>query len=390
MGRSRPQPAVSAVLVALVTFAALAALALVMAGCGGGDGGTPPSPPPSSASSPATASGSPSASPTAAGSPSTSASHYKVSAWTYGDQTALDHALSAGAIDEICVDWYVSTPAGGIVTKHPERLDFVRGAQKRDVRVLATFTNWDLQKATFDTGVATAILATAQTRSAHIDQIVDLCVSKHYDGVDMDWEIVRVRDRDRYSEFIEELAARLKARGKLLSIAVHPKTSDEGTWWAPRAMDYQRLGAAANEFKIMTYEFSGSWGPPGPIAPPSWADAVLDYAETRVAPAKIWMGVPFYGKDWKGKTTSEVRWEQARALVEKHVAAVMHPDDGEAVFEYSDDAGAKHTVVFQDTVALAKKLDMLRAEHPDIAGIAIWRMGQEDPDFWETIAAAFR
>ena len=52
-------------------------------------------------------------------------------------------------------------------------------------------------------------------------------------------------------------------------------------WWSgPQAQDWQRLGAAVDFFKIMTYDFHYSTSEPGPIAPLAWVDEVLDFAAT--------------------------------------------------------------------------------------------------------------
>jgi len=64
------------------------------------------------------------------------------------------------------------------------------------------------------------------------------------------------------------------------------------------AEDYARLGTAVDEFRVMTCSYHGAWGGPGPIAPPGWMDRVMDLAVTQIEPAKVWLGVPFYGCDW--------------------------------------------------------------------------------------------
>ena len=141
----------------------------------------------------------------------------------------------------------------------------------------------------------------------------------------------------------------------------------------------------------MTYDYSGSWSDPGPIAPPSWAKKVLTFAETCVPAAKIMMGIPFYGRGWHGDQTTDYVYSEVQALIAAvHPTVKRHSSSREATFQYVDAEGTDHLVFFQDRPALAAKLQMLRNSHPNIAGIAIWRMGGEPPKFWNEIARQLR
>lgn len=265
-----------------------------------------------------------------------------------------------------------------------------RRAVARLALVLATITNTTPASGRFSAGIPARILRTPAGITQHVDAIVDLCASKGYDGVDLDWESLRPHDRDRFSGFVAELGDRLRANGKILTIAVHPKESEPGTWRGPRAQDWAALGAAVDEFKVMTYDYSGSWSAPGPIAPPAWANAGLAHAESLVPPGKIMMGVPFYGYDWRGRRTTGVSWSDAQALIAAFAPTLLRDASGEPYFGYADDRGRPRTVYFQDRAALAAKLDMLRTHHPSIGGVAIWVMGGEDPTFWDEIALQLR
>jgi spore germination protein len=316
---------------------------------------------------------------------------YQVSAWTFGDNDSLGQACDRQVIDEVDVDWYLSCRSGHLRATGDENPDFVAQAHARGLRVLATVSNWSEALGDFDPEIAATILAGKASRNLHAARIVQLCKNKGYDGIDLDWESLRAADRNRFSAFVEELAKLLHQSDKILAIAVHPKTSEPGDWSGAKAQDWKRLGAAVDEFKVMTYDYSGSWSDPGPIAPPSWARKVLSFAETRVPTAKIMMGIPFYGRGWQGDETTDYDYSGVQALVATYAPTIKrHASSREATFQYVDAEGADHIVFFQDRSALAAKLQMLRNAHPNIAGIAIWRMGGETPKFWNEIARQLR
>ncbi len=292
--------------------------------------------------------------------------------------------MAASALDEVDVDWFVSR-ANGTVADLAYNPDLVTSARASGLMVLAAVANWNDAKGTFDPAIAHAVLASPAKRAKHARALVDLCVAGGYDGIDLDWESLKAKDRRRFSAFVEQLAVLLHAQGKIMSIAIHAKTYEPGDWSGSRAEDWARLGAAVDEFKVMTYDYTGSWSAPGPIAPPEWMDAVMTFAETLVPPEKIRMGVPFYGYDWHDQTANGLNWADVQGIISAYGPTIQRDPSGEATFTYTDQDGTGHVVFFQDRTALQTKLRVLTEKHPLIAGIAIWVMQDEDPAFWDDI-----
>lgn len=310
---------------------------------------------------------------------------YRVTAWSLGDTGSLAAATGQHAIDEIDFDWY-HTHADGSVTAEHENLDLVAAARDRELNIFATVTNSEHSGSAFSHTVAAAILTSPTLRRRYIDNLIELVETKGYDGIDLDWENLKATDRGRYAVLVEELAKALHAERRFLSIAVFPKTTEKGQWADQQAVDYRRIGAAVDEFKVMIYAYSGPWGAAGPQAPAAWANKVLDLAERLVPTRKISMGVPFYGYDWHGgKVTAVTGTAPVTIAAQENVPVLRDPVSGEAMVQYTDTTGVQHTIYFQDQQALAAKLDLLRQNHPKIAGISAWVMGQEGTGFWSTI-----
>jgi len=314
---------------------------------------------------------------------------WRVTAWNLGNAAAIERAATAQAIDEVDFVWYLSR-ADGSFTTEKEDLGLVRETRERGLQAFATVVNRK-PGGDFDGDIAAAILATGESRRRHIDKLVHLVVDKGFDGLDLDFELVKPADRDRFSDFVDELAAALHGEDRLLSIAVFPKESEPGRWDSQKAADYKRLGAAVDEFKVMTYSYSGGWGDPGPQTPLSWAHRVLTFAASQVSAEKVLMGIPFYGFDWHGDTTTAVHWKSADAKRREVGAPILrHDGSGEAAYTYTDDDGVMHTVWFQDREAVAAKTAFFTGKHADLAGIAIWQMYGEDPRFWDVIRKGLR
>ncbi|MFZ2362673.1 MAG: glycosyl hydrolase family 18 protein [Anaerolineae bacterium] len=311
-----------------------------------------------------------------------SASQFDVSIWApvagfLEQQTLL---ANADVLDEVNFFWY-SLGAGGGIEGGIMASQALQVAREAGLRVVPSIVNGG-----FDAQRVSLVVNDPARRAQHIADILALIEAHGYDGIDIDYESLDPADRDAFSLFVEELAAALHAEGKWLSIAVHAKTDDAGAWGGAAAQDWARLGAAVDAFKIMTYDYHNGVSEAGPIAPLDWVDAVLSYGATVVPPEKTWMGVPVYGYTWTGSRAQSLNWRQALQLAEQQGAQPQRdPVSGELTFSYDD---GRHTVWFSDGETLAGRLALLREKHPNVAGIAIWPLGGEDPANWAAIRAA--
>ncbi len=248
----------------------------------------------------------------------------------------------------------------------------------------------------FDAAPVGTVIHDPALRAAHVTTLVNETLAYAYDGIDIDYESLNgASDREAFSLFIEELATELHAHGKLLSIAVHPKTREPGSWDGPQAQDWERIGAAVDRFRVMTYAYHWSTSKPGPIAPLWWMEDVVGFATSVVPPNNVYMGIHFYGHDWTGASSSSVTWETAQTLISAHGATQRWKDKetwrrtvAEPWFAYTDEQGQPHEVWYADRDSVAARLKVVRKY--GLGGIAVWRLGGEDPANWSAIGAALR
>ena len=167
---------------------------------------------------------------------------------------------------------------------------------------------------------------------------------------------------------------------------VYAKTSEPCITGRRHRIGGRSVGAA-DQVRIMTYEYSWSTSPPGPIAPVTWVNDVVAYATSQIPPAKILQGIPFYGYDWVGQRGTDLVWTQAMDLASHFGVPVMWDSASASPwFEYVS-GSARHTVWFENGSSVGAKLDVTRVR--DVGGIAVWRLGGEDPANWSAVRAQF-
>ncbi len=253
-------------------------------------------------------------------------------------------------------------------------------AARDELAVVPMVTN--LIEGGWDRGVVARVLASADTRSRHIKNLVALAVEGDYPGLELDYEELAGEDRERLIAFITELASVLHERGKMLSLALHAKLNEPGNSRGARAQDWARLGQAADRLVIMTYDHDPSRA--GPIAPITWTESVLQFALSQIEPARVIQGIPFYGYDWSSTGDRAYRTHSEVVSIAQANGMAFERDqtDGHVVLKYSDQA-IGHEVWIPDALTVGKLAEVGR--RVGVAGYAMWRMGGEAPGVWDVI-----
>lgn len=213
----------------------------------------------------------------------------------------------------------------------------------------------------------------AQERA--VESLLALVEVNGYDGVNLDFEGIPPRDRSRFSAFVTRLAATFHRHGYYVTLSVPAETADAPQDGWTGAYDYRALGRSADLLVIMAYDEHTPSGPPGPVAAAAWVKSVLAYAVRVVPPEKIVLGVPGYGYDWSAAGNQALSYAEARQLAAEH--GVASAAGGHFVYWAG---GQLHTVWFEDASTFLNKLKL--AVGYELRGIALWRLGIEDPRIW--------
>ncbi len=217
----------------------------------------------------------------------------------------------------------------------------------------------------------------------HVDSICQLVESRDYDGIDIDYEKLLASDRDLFTRFVEILAGRLHASGRLLTVTVQPMTSRAQEKKAG-SLDWSAIAAAADRVRIMCYNYSYPGSAPGPIAPPDWIAQVLAYARKRIPAEKISLALKLQGFDWSESSASSVTFERAMAVAREYEADIEWDAKSSTPHFVYYRQGKKHEVWFENARSVEAKLR--RIGKGTIGGISLWRLGGEDQDIFPILA----
>jgi spore germination protein len=305
-------------------------------------------------------------------------------------------------IDSISVFWYHLGPDGAVrkYLMAAEDRALIERAHRRGVKVLALVANLpDGDRAddqgNWDAARVGRVIGSETARSAHVEDLMALTRRLHFDGIYLDYEALPGTYREDFTRLVEALAEALHAEGKILAVALHPKTSehdpleDNGS----AAQDWNALHAYADQLHFMTYSQHTAETAPGPVASAGWVERVLRYAVVtrRVPPDKIYMGVPLYAEEWYQTPRGRYRGIDGD-FVFSDVQQRRRKHDGtekwsakhaSPYFVYRDQKHRKHVIWFENRRSSEKKLAL--ASELGICKLSLWRLGGEDPRFWDLV-----
>jgi chitinase len=252
---------------------------------------------------------------------------------------------------------------------------------------------------------------TAGNLGLFVTNIIKFMSGNGYDGVDLDWEPYNSADTAQYTNLVVALRTALEgfAGHKLLTVAApaYPEYGDSPT------AEFTMLASVQNQFdqiNIMTYDLSGpyegwvTWynspiydgGYTFPAAPselvPSINGAVSNFVSNGVLPAKLGVGLPFYGYIWTGGpgvTQPRQSWPSTNVptvsthtyadIVQSYYQSNLYHWDNVAQAPYlsitNTTAANDMFISYDDTKSCQTKLSYVRNLH--LGGLMIWELSQD-------------
>ena len=292
----------------------------------------------------------------------------------------------ARQIDVLSPGWYDAN-ADGSITGYARR-DIIDAAHANGVAIIPLVVNKDV-----DPDVAHAILADPARRAALAANLVNEAKTYGYAGFQLDFEQIPWTDRDLLTALTQDCASAFHAAGLNLSIAVIPRLPGDATasgtlldyfrQWSG-AYDFAALATAADFLSFMTYDEHNGVTPPGAVSGTPWIRQALEFSLQGVPPEKATLGLPTYYHDWTGvgRLTSS-SYADAMILAQQHGATPAFDAVEEEMHFGYDIYGVHHELWIQSPDTLRLKLPLMYEY--GLKGISVWRLGFEDPSFWNLI-----
>lgn len=206
-----------------------------------------------------------------------------------------------------------------------------------------------------------------------INQLITQAQKENYQGIVFDFENLGANDHEDYQKFLG-IAQKLLAKAHLISTLTLPV--GDANW------DMKKYAKLCDKAFLMAYDEHWVGGEAGPIASQEWFVKNIKKYIQEIGADKTIIAIGSYAYDWHGKNNAdplsiEEAWLTAHDNDEK---PVFDKISGNSSFAYKED-NQTHQIWLLDAVSAWNEMQAAKVEQP--FGIALWRMGSEDPGVWE-------
>jgi cellulose synthase/poly-beta-1,6-N-acetylglucosamine synthase-like glycosyltransferase/peptidoglycan/xylan/chitin deacetylase (PgdA/CDA1 family)/spore germination protein YaaH len=294
--------------------------------------------------------------------------------WDDSSMSSLKQNLDS--LDMVISEWLHLADENGTVSEDdPDRqaqiTEYIR-THRSGFPIIPLINNWNGKE--WEGAKLGRMLADPAARKRTIDQVVAYVERQHFAGISIDFENIAAKAQPNFQLFMAELYAVMNPKGLLVSVNV--PASDP-------ALNYRNLSRSVDHLILMAYDEHWSTGSPGPIASIHWFADVLRQRQRDVPASKMIVAIGNYAYDWeKGHPAEERSFEEAVLTARESEGNIgLDPVSLNPTFDYADDDGHIHHVWMLDAVTAFNQLVIAGSVHP--RGIAMWRLGSEDPSLWQ-------
>ncbi|MBP0724398.1 glycosyltransferase [Bacillus sp. RG28] len=276
------------------------------------------------------------------------------------------------SITNLIPEWYHLKP--NFTFSNEIDPSIVRYANKHHVKLLPLINNFS--NGAFDTKEIHNLLnSPIDTQMKFINNLEKSIKTNNFAGVNIDFEAIPEGDKEKLTQFMS-----------LLSNVFHQNhlkvTQDVPS--DDKAFDYKALSKSDDRVIVMMYDEHYSGGPAGPIASNNWFKTTLSNLD--IPADKLIVSVGNYGYDWtvgsKDPADPLTFSDVIQLVKDSHVKIQWNGQSGNPYIIYKD-KGETHIVWFLDGVTFYNQLQTSMYENAK--GIALWRLGAEDPSIWKEI-----
>lgn len=305
--------------------------------------------------------------------------------------TGIEHDYtSSGPLDTVNVvspTWFHLDSSEGNIRNELDPA-YLGWARERGYQIWALVTN------SFDPDLTAAVLANEELRKQVARELVDLAAKYELEGLNIDFENFHSDYKNQFTDFVRELALLTGEHDIVLSVDVSMISSDE--YWS-LGYDRKALAEAADYLVLMAYDEHWKSSPrAGSVSSLPWVEQGIKMTLEYVPADKLILGVPFYTRLWEIDEENEPplvlnSWSYSMGRAEEIIAdnqanIYYDQDSGQNVAEYTKD-GLTYRMWLEDSQSMQKRLELMAKYN--LAGVAAWRRGLEEPEIWELFKVFF-
>ena len=238
---------------------------------------------------------------------------------------------------------------------------------------LSNYVNINNASGGYDTKDVERIIKSKKLRTQFIKNIAVQLTRYKFQGINLDFDNIKDINSKNYIAFENDLYSILHPSGFLVTQNVIPDDD---------AFQLERLQHVNDFLFVMAIDQHNDGSNAGDLSNQRWVEEILDNVCLRIPSEKVILTVAGGAYDWPEKSVGKaIGYTQAISTAQENGSKIIFdPNSANLHYSYFDEDSLSHTVYFTDAVTNFNIIRM--ADDWATGGVALWRLGSEDPRLW--------
>ncbi|MGZ3871435.1 MAG: glycosyltransferase [Mucilaginibacter sp.] len=275
-------------------------------------------------------------------------------------------------LDMVVSEGFTITPNADTITAKIDT-GLINLNKKYKKPVIISLTNYVDALGGFDNKDLSRIIKDKELRAKFIGSVANQLAKYHFRGVNLELENIKNRNDKNFVALEQEFYDTLHAQGYLVTCNVTP--DDE-------QFDVVKLQRFNDYLFVMAIDEHTDDSNPGDLSNQHWVEQILDNICTKIPSEKVILTVQGGGYDWPESSTGKpASYQQAISYAQENQSKITYDHSSANLhYTYYDLDSLEHTVYFTDAGTNFNVIRM--ADDWAVGGVALWRLGSEDPRLW--------
>jgi cellulose synthase/poly-beta-1,6-N-acetylglucosamine synthase-like glycosyltransferase/peptidoglycan/xylan/chitin deacetylase (PgdA/CDA1 family)/spore germination protein YaaH len=238
---------------------------------------------------------------------------------------------------------------------------------------LSNYVNRNNIAGSYDSEDVERIIKNKKLRTQFINNIAQQLTRYKFQGINLDFDEIKDINSKSYITFENDLYAILHPLGFLVTQNVIPDDD---------RFKLERLQHVNDFLFVMAIDEHNDGSNAGDLSNQHWVEEILDNVCSRIPSEKVILTIAGGAYDWPESSVGKpIGYQQAISTAqENHSKITFDPSSANLHYTYFDQDSLEHTVYFTDA---ATNFNVIRmADDWATGGVALWRLGAEDPRLW--------
>ncbi|NYE08432.1 cellulose synthase/poly-beta-1,6-N-acetylglucosamine synthase-like glycosyltransferase/spore germination protein YaaH/peptidoglycan/xylan/chitin deacetylase (PgdA/CDA1 family) [Bacillus niacini] len=290
--------------------------------------------------------------------------------WDENSKTSFK--TNSDSITTLVPEWLQLTT--DLTLKASTEKSIISEAKANDIKILPLVNNYINNK--WDGETLHRLFTTQGAEDLFIQNMLDYVKTNDFDGINIDFEEIHPNDTANFTDFMDKVYEAFHQQGLIVTMDVPPNDN---------SYDYASLATNVDRMIVMLYDQHNSMSKPGPVAATDWVIESLN--QIHIPSEKLILGLGNYGYDWEDDSNQPANSMPFEDIMElgngTNLQIYWNKQAGNPYIRYKRN-DKNHTVWFLDAATFYNQMQL--GKERGSSGIAVWRLGSEDPSIWKFIS----